>query len=141
MNSTSRSSREVRIAARSPFRSSSRAGDGADPDAELLADDVGEARLAEPGRADEQDVVERLVPRRRRGQRDLELVLEPLLTDELVESPRPERAVEIVLAGILEHTGAGDAPSCRPPQSEAHPFLGRQLGSVSDRARSASTSE
>ena len=37
-----------------------RAGDGAEADAELLADDVGEARLAEAGRAGEQDVVERL---------------------------------------------------------------------------------
>ena len=39
------------------------AGDGADADAELLADDVGEARLAEARRADEQDVVERLAAR------------------------------------------------------------------------------
>ena len=36
------------------------AGDRADADAELLPDDVGQARLAEPGRPDEQDVVERL---------------------------------------------------------------------------------
>ena len=37
-----------------------RPGDRADPGAELLADDVREARLAEPGRACEQHVVERL---------------------------------------------------------------------------------
>ena len=46
-------------------------GDAADADAELLADDVREARLAEPGRPDEQDVVERLVARARRLERDV----------------------------------------------------------------------
>ena len=40
-----------------------RPGDRADADAELLADDVREARLAEPRRAGEQDVVERLAAR------------------------------------------------------------------------------
>ena len=41
-----------------------RAGDRADADAELLADDRREGRLAEAGRADEQDVVERVSPAR-----------------------------------------------------------------------------
>ena len=41
-----------------------RPGDAADADAELLADDVREARLAEARRPDEQDVVERLLAAR-----------------------------------------------------------------------------
>ena len=38
-----------------------RAGDGAQADAELLADDLRERRLSEPRRPGEQDVVERVV--------------------------------------------------------------------------------
>ena len=52
------------------FFSSAGPGDRAEPDAELLADDLRERRLAEPGRAGEQDVVERLAPRLRRVERD-----------------------------------------------------------------------
>ena len=37
-----------------------RAGGGAEVDAELARDDLGERRLAEAGRADEQHVIERL---------------------------------------------------------------------------------
>ena len=47
----------------SPLRSSAGPATRADADAELLADDQREARLAEAGRADEQDVVERLAAR------------------------------------------------------------------------------
>ena len=74
-----------------------RSGNRADPDAELLADDVREARLAEAGRPDEQHVVERLRAGDRRREHDLELLLEPLLSDEVAEMSRPERAVELVL--------------------------------------------
>ena len=77
-----------------------RPGDGADPRAELLADDEGEARLAEARRADEQDVVERLAAGLGRLQRDRELLLDPLLPDEVVEAPRPQRAVELVLVRL-----------------------------------------
>src|SRR5919201_6855903 len=74
-----------------------RASEGADADAELLADDVGEARLAEPGRADEEDVVERLAARPRRLERDRELLLDPLLADEVVEPARAEASLELLL--------------------------------------------
>ena len=47
----------------SPFRSSAGPATVAEPDAELLADDVGEARLAEARRADQQEVIERLFAR------------------------------------------------------------------------------
>ena len=53
-----------------------RAGDRADADAELLADDVGEARLSEAGRADEEDVVERLSSPLRGLEGDAELLLD-----------------------------------------------------------------
>ena len=80
------------------------AGDRADADAELLADDVGEARLAEPRRADEQDVVERLAAALRRLEGDRELLLDALLPDEVVQAARAERALELVLFG--RSTGA-----------------------------------
>src|SRR5207244_10715123 len=76
-----------------------RAGRRAEADAELLADDEGEARLAEPRRADQQQVVERLTAGPGRLERDRELLLDPLLADELVQPPRPQRPVELVLVG------------------------------------------
>ena len=75
-----------------------RAGDRADPHPELLADDEREARLPEPGRADEQDVVERPRPCVRAAcERDRELLLDARLADEVVERARAERALELVL--------------------------------------------
>ena len=70
------------------------AGDRADADVELLADDLRERRLAEPGRADEKDVVEGLVAGLRRGQGDRELLLDALLADEVGEAARAERGLE-----------------------------------------------
>ena len=52
------------------FFSSAGPGDRAETDAELLAHDLRERRLPEPGRAGEQHVVERLVARLRRVERD-----------------------------------------------------------------------
>ena len=105
-----------------------RPGDRADPDAELLADDVREARLAEPGRADEQDVVERLAPRLRRVERDRELLLHPLLADEVVEPARPQRAVELVLVLAQEPARGTCARHAAFLSASAHALLGRQLG-------------
>src|SRR5439155_17197283 len=119
-----------------------RAGDGADADAERLADDVGEARLAEARRPREQDVVERLAALLRRRERDLELLLDPLLADEVVEPPRPERPLDLVLARVLEDR--------REKTEVAHAALRRarrtrssagRSGSTAARARSASTTE
>jgi len=75
------------------------AGNAADPDAELLAHDVGQARLPEPGRPDEQDVVERFVARLRGRERDRELVLDPLLPDELGQAARAQRLLEDLFLG------------------------------------------
>ena len=49
-----------------PLALERRAGNAANADAELLAHDVGKARLAETGWADEQHVIECLVPSLRR---------------------------------------------------------------------------
>src|SRR5204863_9327226 len=73
----------------------SRAGDAADPDSQLFAHDVRERRLAKSRRTDEQNVVERLVARLRRLQRDRQLSFQTLLSDELVESPRPQGLLEL----------------------------------------------
>ena len=72
-------------------------GDRAKADAELLAHDEGEARLPEPGRADQQQVVESLRPALGRRERDAELLLDALLADELVEAAGTERPLELVL--------------------------------------------
>ena len=72
--------------------------DRADADVELLADDRRERRLPEAGWTDEQDVVERLAAGLRRLQRDVELLLRALLADEVVESPRPQRLLDLLVA-------------------------------------------
>ena len=116
-----------------------RARDGANADAELLADHIGEAGLAEAGRAGEQDVIERLAAGASRRQRDRELLLDPLLTDEVVEPLRPERAVELLLVDLqvggeeLGHAAFRRATRTRSSAGSS--------GSTSARARSASTSE
>ena len=81
-----------------------RAGDRAQPDAELLADDGRERRLPEAGRADEEDVVERVAARLRRLERDLELLLRALLADEVGEAARAERLLDLLVA-LLERRG------------------------------------
>jgi hypothetical protein len=78
-----------------------------DPDPELLAHDLRERRLAEPGRPDEQDVVERLPARLGRVKRDGELLLRPLLPDEVVEPAGAQRGLELVVDGV-QH-GSRDA--------------------------------
>ncbi len=116
-----------------------RPGDAADADAELLADDVREARLAQPGRPDEQHVVECLLARARSLERDVELLLEPFLPDEVVETARAQRAVELVLLRAER----------RREKLLAHAALrawrtrssGAASGSVVASARSASTTE
>jgi len=90
-----------------------RAGHRANADAELLADDVGEARLPEAGRADEENVVERLASPLRGLEDDAELLLDPLLADELVQAARTEGAVELVVLGTT--TAVVTRSSLMPP--------------------------
>ena len=73
----------------------------AQADVELGGDDARQRGLAEPGRAGEQDVVDRLPAAARGAEHDLEVLLQPRLADELVESARPERR----LLGHLHRIG------------------------------------
>ena len=116
-----------------------RPSDCANPDAELLPDDVREARLAEARRADEQDMVERLAARLRRGERDPQLLLDALLPDEVVEGARPERLLDglLVLFDLgCEKRGAAHAALFNASRTRSS---GGSAGSVSASARSAST--
>src|SRR5262249_43981740 len=79
-----------------------RAGDLAEADAELAPHDLRERRLAEARRAREQQVVERLAARLRRVERDRELLLDALLPDEVVERRRPQRALQLLLAAVVD---------------------------------------
>jgi hypothetical protein len=76
-------------------------------DSELGRDDLRERRLAEPRRPCEQDVVERLAPRRRRLDRDGELLAHRLLADEVLEPAWAQRALELVL--LRQHVRRLDA--------------------------------
>ncbi len=82
-----------------------RAGGGADGGAHLVGDDVGQRRLAQARGPEQQHVVERLAALARRLQEDLELVDHPLLADELLQPPRPERLLDVQLLGV---GGAGE---------------------------------
>src|SRR4029079_18044456 len=117
-------------------------GDRADPDAELLADDVREARLAEARRPDEEDVVERVAPSLRRIERDRQLLLHARLADKLVEPARPEAPLALLLVvaqrrrqelGCRVHAAFFNASRTRSS--------GGSSGSTSARARSASSSD
>src|SRR5262249_31018260 len=72
-------------------------GDAADADAELLAHDVRQARLAEARRTDEQHVGERFLARPRSPGPGRELVLDSLLADELQQPARTQRLLEVFL--------------------------------------------
>ena len=86
------------------FFSSAGPGDGAEADAELLAHDLRQRRLPEPGRAGEQHVVERLAAPLGGVERDAELLLDPLLADEVVEPARPQGALDLLVLGV-QHGG------------------------------------
>ena len=73
--------------------------------AELGRDDVGEARLADAGRAEEQDVVEGLAAAARGLDGDAEVGDDLRLAHVLVEAPRAERDLE---AEVVVDGAAGD---------------------------------
>ena len=66
---------------------------------ELFPDDVREARLPQARWPDKEDVVERLVATLRRVEHDRKLFLDPLLPDELGQTARAQRLLEVVLFG------------------------------------------
>ena len=82
------------MAARSPGRSMAGPARGVDVHAELAGDDVGERRLAQAGRAVEQDVVRRLPALPGGREQDREVVLDLRLADVLREDARPEAGLD-----------------------------------------------
>ncbi len=79
---------------------------GAEPDPELARDDLRQGRLAEPGRAEKQHMVERLAPALRRRDEDAQIVAQLALADEFVEDERPNRGLGRVLLVLF----GGDHP-------------------------------
>nr|BFE69570.1 hypothetical protein GCM10020092_028710 [Actinoplanes digitatis] len=74
-----------------------RAAGGPDPGAELRRHDVGERRLAQPGRAGQQDVIGRRAPALRATQQQLQLVAHPVLRDELGQAAWPDAHLRVEL--------------------------------------------
>ena len=72
----------------------------AEIDPELAGDDLGERRLAEAGRPDEEHVVERVLAGLRRADEDLQVRPRLLLADELGQHLRPQRRIGVVLAAL-----------------------------------------
>ncbi len=71
-----------------------RPGGGAERRIHLLGQDVRQGRLPQPGRAEEQHVVERLPAFARRADEDLQVLDDPVLPDVLRQMPRPERLLD-----------------------------------------------
>ena len=82
-----------------------RPGRGAEADAELARDDLRQRRLAEPRRAEEQDMVERVAAALGGLDEHPQILPRRLLPDELVERLRAQRRVDILGAAL----GRGDA--------------------------------
>ena len=134
MNSTSPSSSLVRIAARSPARSSAGPGRDVQVHAHLGGDDAGQRGLAEPGRAGEQQVVDGLAAPPRGLEHDREVLLELALADELGERPRPQPGLDDLLGVVGDArveelvTHGGPPAACSASRSSVGGVVvGRQL--------------
>ena len=77
------------------------AGD-AQRDPELGGDDAGQRRLPGSRRSREEQMVDGLPALARRGEQDLEVLLQPLLAHELLQAARAQRG----LLGPLDRVGA-----------------------------------
>ena len=111
-----------------------RAGGRAEVDAELARDDLRQRGLAEPGRADEQHVVERLVALARRLDEDAEIGARLLLPDEFGQPLRTKRSVRsIVVAAFGGHEPGGRAHAAAPLRSISDQMIQglRELGEFS----------
>src|SRR5207342_1594227 len=111
-----------------------------DPDAELLADDRRERRLAEAGRSDEENVVECFATPLGCFQRDVELLLRALLADEVVESARSEGLLDLLLALAQSRRQELTVHAALRSASRTRSSAGRS-GSTRASACSASTTE
>ena len=105
MNSTSPSSSLVRIAARSPARSSAGPDVTCRPTPISLATMPAERGLAEPGRTGEQQVVGGLAPAAGGLEDDRQVLLEFGLADELVERARPQAGL-VAISSRVDALGA-----------------------------------
>ena len=85
-----------------------RARGGAEADPHLAREDSGERGLAEPGRAEEQDMVERLAARFGGVDEDAQILARALLADEFVEALRPKRGVGVLglRSGVVMRAGS-----------------------------------
>src|SRR5918999_201168 len=81
-----------------------RPGRGLVPRAHLVRDDASERRLAETGRTAEEEVVDALAALAGTVDQEVQLLLHPLLSDELPQGPRTERDVELA---VLLRQGVG----------------------------------
>ena len=81
--------------------------------AELVRDDVRERRLAEARRAENQHVIERLVPAARRLDEDAHLLLDGRLADVLVQPARAHAARDVLVLACRRR--------CRDPVLFDHP--------------------
>ena len=111
--------RRCRPCARAPGRRSARTATSSSA-ARICASDV----LPRPGGPGEQDVVERLAARARRpASETASCSRSAVLADELLEPARPQRAVELVLAGQrrrrLDARGSSGHPPCAPPAARS----------------------
>ena len=131
MKSTSRVSRAVRRAARSPARSMMGPAVALMGDPQLGRDDVGEAGLAHAGGPEEEDVVEGLPAAAGRLDGDPQVRHHLRLAHVLVEGARAEGLVEadVVVAGRARRRGAG-----RPPAPPARHDLQRAAQEVLEAA-------
>ena len=85
--------------------------------AQLVGDDVGERRLAEPGRAVQQHVIERLAALPGGGNRDLQVLADAILADVVVERARAQ--ARFVLRVLVDARG-GDEAVVGHRQSQPH---------------------
>ena len=88
--------------------------------------------LPRPGRAGEQDVVERVAARDGGLDRDRELLLQRRLADEVLEAARPQRAVELelVLDALRASGCAGGSSGAGRAQRVGDEVLRRVVGRV-----------
>jgi hypothetical protein len=83
------------------------AGRRPDRDAELVRNDARQGRLSQTRRAVEEHVVQRFTALLRRGNRDVQVLAHPLLSDVLVERPRAEAG--LVLRVFVDAHGGYEA--------------------------------
>ena len=94
----------------------------ADLGTQLRGHDIGEGRLAEARWPIQQDVIDRFGPMARRVEQDRQVLLDPFLAGELVESARTDRRLERQLLGLnLRGADALDRHAAVPStQSESN---------------------